>query len=318
MPSNDLSSALNKLKEDFYAMYWQTYTVEHQGQENDIHPWPGKNDEDIMIVNYQYSARNHIFHRHDYFYFNYCYKGVHEYSTHTSHIVMQENDVYAGQPFVSHRHEPQNDPDAVLVCLFIKPELVYRTLLPYITTSPAMTNFLIEPSANRYSEDSMHFHLKDDYTTRKLLEVMIIEYANKTGETQGILRSLASAFIMQMARKYTRQKQENQGLTLVAQMVKYIGEHIETVSLKSMSDAFSYHPNYVSNLLKKETGKTFTEIVLEQRMERAVALLHGTNLAVDSVSAMVGYSNPSNFHKAFRRHYNKSPREYINEIKHVK
>ncbi len=312
MPQNDLITALEKLKQDFFEKNWGTYEIEHQGVENQIHGWPGKADEDIMIVLYQYTARSHILHRHDYFYFNYCYKGVHEYNTEQNRIVMNENDIYAGQPFVSHRHMPQVCDDGVLVCIFIRPELVYKTLLPYINTSESMTNFLIRPSTHKFSEESIHFNLKNDYNIRKLLELMIIEYATPSESTQSILRSLASAMIMQVARKYSAQQDKPQTLNLSSQIVKYIGEHDSSITLQEVATKFSYHPNYISSLLKKETGKSFSQILLEKRMSHALVLLNGTSLPIDRISAMLGYSNPSNFHKAFREYYGKAPREYVN------
>ena len=317
MPHNELIQALDKMKQDFFEKDWGTYEIEHEGVENQIHGWPGRADEDIMIVAYQYSARSHILHRHDYFYFNYCYKGVHEYSTEKNKIVVSENDIYAGQPFVSHRHLPEKDDDGVLVCIFIRPELVYRTLLPYINTSESMTNFLIQPSTDKYSEESIHFNLKNDYNIRKLIEIMIIEYANPSENTQSILRSLTSAMIMQIARKYSQQQDKPQSLSLSSQIIKYIGENDATVTLQEVATKFSYHPNYISALLKKETGKSFSRILLEKRMAHALVLLQGTTLSIDSVSAMLGYSNPSNLHKAFREYYGKSPREYINDIKQL-
>ena len=73
----------------------------------------------------------------------------------------------------------------------------------------------------------------------------------------------------------------------------------------------SYHPNYISTLLHREVGKSFSEILLEQRMERAVCLLRGTNLPVEEIASMLGYSNSSNFYKAFRKYYHQSPREFV-------
>ena len=140
---------------------------------------------------------------------------------------------------------------------------------------------------------------------------MIIEYANSTENTQSILRSLTSAMIMQVARKYSHQQDKPQTLSLSSQIIKYIGENDATVTLQEVATKFSYHPNYISALLKKEIGKSFSQVLLEKRMEHALVLLQGTNLRVDSISRMLGYSSPSNFHKAFKSYYGKTPREYI-------
>ena len=93
-------------------------------------------------------------------------------------------------------------------------------------------------------------------------------------------------------------------------MVRYLGEHVDTVTLSALAARFSYHPNYVSTLLRQETGKTFSELLLEQRMDRAAILLKGTDLSVAEVARTLGYLNTSNFHKAFRAHYGMTPRAY--------
>ncbi|MFC0322672.1 helix-turn-helix transcriptional regulator [Gallibacterium melopsittaci] len=93
-------------------------------------------------------------------------------------------------------------------------------------------------------------------------------------------------------------------------MVQYIDSHIDNVSLKNLSKQFHYHPNYISNLLAKTLNKTFSGIVLEQRIQRAVALLQGSTLPVSEIADLLGYSNSSNFYKAFREYFQMSPREW--------
>ena len=45
-------------------------------------------------------------------------------------------------------------------------------------------------------------------------------------------------------------------------------------------------------------------------MERALILMKGTLLSLEDIAAMLGYSNHSNFYKAFRAYYGCTPREY--------
>lgn len=45
-------------------------------------------------------------------------------------------------------------------------------------------------------------------------------------------------------------------------------------------------------------------------MERASALLRGTNLPIEDIATMLGYGSSSNFYKAFREYYGMSPREF--------
>lgn len=111
-------------------------------------------------------------------------------------------------------------------------------------------------------------------------------------------------------RQYIAVQPAPEPVRLSDRLLHYMNEHTDAVTLKDISKHFSYHPNYVSTLLRRETGKSFSEILLEQRMERAVTPLKGTNLSVEEIAAMLGYSNSSNFYKAFREYYHQSPREF--------
>ena len=114
-----------------------------------------------------------------------------------------------------------------------------------------------------------------------------------------------------IARRYRLEKPDIPADTLSGKIVQYINSHPESVTLKEIAAHFSYHPNYISALLHQELGKTFSQIVLEKRMGRAVILLKGTTLSIEEIAAILGYSNHSNFYKAFKEYYGKTPREYM-------
>ena len=138
----------------------------------------------------------------------------------------------------------------------------------------------------------------------------MIEYANPQDDTQAILQPMVLTLLMMVARQYKLSIPVPKNEKLSDKIVRYMSEHSDIVTLKDISKHFSYHPNYISTLLRREIGKSFSEIFLEQRMERAAFLLRGTNLSVEEIAAMLGYSNSSNFYKAFREFYQCSPRDY--------
>ena len=87
-------------------------------------------------------------------------------------------------------------------------------------------------------------------------------------------------------------------------------DHSDVVTLKEIAERFNYHPNYISTLLHRSTGRKFSEILLEKRMARAILLMKNTSLSVEEIAAMLGYSDQSSFYKAFKNYYHVSPREY--------
>jgi AraC-like DNA-binding protein len=68
-------------------------------------------------------------------------------------------------------------------------------------------------------------------------------------------------------------------------------------------------PRYV-HLLLEQSGRTFTQHVLHKRLEKAEKLLtgdKGQNRKIADIALEAGFSNLSNFNRAFRRHFGDTP-----------
>ena len=59
---------------------------------------------------------------------------------------------------------------------------------------------------------------------------------------------------------------------------------------------------------------TFREYLTKIRMERAAEMLEGERLTVREVAQRVGYRQPAQFAKAFRRHRGRAPSAYRSQL----
>ena len=59
----------------------------------------------------------------------------------------------------------------------------------------------------------------------------------------------------------------------------------------------------------KRVCKTFSEIVLTERMKKAMILIRRSDMSIEKIASLVGYGDTSNFYKAFQRVYHMTPRE---------
>ncbi|MDO4554826.1 MAG: helix-turn-helix transcriptional regulator [Lachnospiraceae bacterium] len=311
MDNSILNNAIETLSEQFRNIHWSYLEVPPGSPREKTQLWPGDEKEDIMICVAHGSETNEMFHRQDFFFFNYAYKG--DYGAvsykYDNQITIHENECYIGQPYAGYAIQNRS-PKEIIVGVLIKTDTFFKTFLPVLSSDAALFHFFLEPQTNEYSEEYIHLRFDDDIQVRTLLEMMIIEYANKREDTQAILRPMALTLFMQVARQYKRSIPIPENETLSDKIVRFMGEHTDVVTLKDIAQHFSYHPNYISTLLKRELGKSFSELLLEQRMQRATSLLKGTNLSIEEIAFMLGYSNSSNFYKAFREYYHCSPRDY--------
>ncbi|WP_019244218.1 MULTISPECIES: phosphoenolpyruvate hydrolase family protein [Bacillus] len=93
---------------------------------------------------------------------------------------------------------------------------------------------------------------------------------------------------------------------------KYIHvNYMEEINLYEISKILNLSRSYLSTLFKKEVGLTFTEYLIEFRLNRAIEIMNKKNLPLHIVAEMVGYPNYSQFSKIFKKHKGLSPNKYI-------
>lgn len=83
-------------------------------------------------------------------------------------------------------------------------------------------------------------------------------------------------------------------------------------SVKSCAGEMGYSPNYLSDLLKKETGKNTIEHIHFHLIEKAKNLLLGSEMPVNRIAYSLGFEYPQYFSKLFKNKTGKSPAEYRN------
>lgn len=313
MNNPTLDAAMESLGEQFAKRDWKYLDVPAGSPMEKSYAWPGPPEENIMICVHKGPDIHEMFHRQDFFFFNFAYSG--DYGAlsykYDNHITIRENECYIGQPFAGYALYAHSEQEIIIIGILIQKETFFKTFLPVLSADTKLFHFFLDPQTNEYSEEFIRLHFDDPCSIRTLLEMMVMEYANPQEDTQAILQPMVLTLLMMVARQYKLSVPVPKNERLSDKIVRYMSEHSDAVTLKDIAKHFSYHPNYISTLLHKEIGKSFSEILLDQRMDRAVSLLKGTSLSIEEIAAMLGYSNSSNFYKAFREYYHQSPREFV-------
>ncbi|OWA37744.1 hypothetical protein B9G55_06780 [Saccharibacillus sp. O16] len=97
---------------------------------------------------------------------------------------------------------------------------------------------------------------------------------------------------------------------IIMRIVRYIEENCSEASLEGSALAVRMNPTYVSKYFKQKTGINFSEYLNDVRMSRAADMLEQGDCRTYEVSEAVGYQNPKNFTRSFKRRFGKTPREF--------
>lgn len=97
------------------------------------------------------------------------------------------------------------------------------------------------------------------------------------------------------------------------QITGYIRErHAQALTLQAVGRRFGISQSYVSKMFRRYAGSSFTAHLTRVRMEQAIRLLEGNaDLLIKDVAALVGYSDPFYFSRAFRAYTGVAPSDYM-------
>jgi len=97
----------------------------------------------------------------------------------------------------------------------------------------------------------------------------------------------------------------------VEESVKFIKEHFtERLTLEMVASKVFVNPKYFSHIFKKDMGVSFTEYIINLRIQHACRLLETTNYQAYRISLECGFSDPSYFNRVFCAQMHMTPQSY--------
>ena len=95
---------------------------------------------------------------------------------------------------------------------------------------------------------------------------------------------------------------------LLAEVFGFIEERYgEPISLKDVARAASLSRGHLTTVVRRKTGRTVQEWIVERRMAEARRLLVETDLSVEEIGRTVGYVDAGYFVRTFRRAHSATP-----------
>lgn len=114
---------------------------------------------------------------------------------------------------------------------------------------------------------------------------------------------------------YTRTKQNKGVVVQIEQVLKaYFDSEKPNIlglpTVKYCAEQVNLSPNYLSDLLKKETGKNTKEHIDYYLIDKAKKLLLGTSLNINEIAYDLGFEQPKSFSRLFKKREGVSPNVY--------
>ena len=172
----------------------------------------------------------------------------------------------------------------------IMTEEFFDTVFMYLLSEDNyISNYIVN---SFYSEKKLRrhllFHLEDEPFLEALLEQILCEYYAGDNWSEGKITSclVDSVYRAVPHGRKRRQRRDHcpQAIRSLPRSMEYLKEHYQEANLSAAAEYLHFHPNYLCSVLKKETGKTFKELVTEVRMMEAANLLQNTDWKMQQIA----------------------------------
>ena len=257
-------------------------------------------------------------HSHDYFELIYVSKGSCTQKIGDLSANLHAGDFCLLNPYVTHEIDIDT-PDTFLFNIIIKQNLFRESFLCMLTGNDLISNFFVSSLFTESQQKSfLLFCSAENATAVNLIETLIIELLEKKMGYQKAAENYLALFFLELARsRQNRLDQENFGLmgnNQLSEILAYINQHKQDVTLSSVAKHFHYHPKYLSALIKKHTNKSFSDILQEARLQETCNYLKNTTYSIDEITHLTGYYDRSYFNRMFKKNFGMTPGEYRKQM----
>ena len=167
-------------------------------------------------------------------------------------------------------------------------------------------NLQKSPAAQSY----LLFDVSGVVPVENLLENLVVsELEGGSLRLQQLTLELLLSHLSQLSQQLVIQSQQDREQAMVMEILTLL-DRDRHCTLQQLADRFGISDSYLSRIVRRRTGCTFTQLLHTARFTRAAALLRDTQLSVTDIAASVGYDNTSFFYRQFTQRYHCTPKEY--------
>ncbi|MCM1038446.1 MAG: AraC family transcriptional regulator [Ruminococcus sp.] len=253
-----------------------------------------------------------IVHEHTFFELIYVYDGVCEQTISNNRLNLKMGDICIVPPGI--RHSIGVFDNSVVFNCLIRKSTLHKIFFNFLSNPNILTAFFLNNIYSENGNDYIVFHTGMDFEIQRGVLYMYWESLNQSLYWDEMISYTLMLIFGLLIRNYEKsievptftQKADVQRFALL----QYIQENFASITLEQIATKFHYTPEYTSRLIKSTTGRSFTQILQQVRLEKAQTLLQDTNLSVANIADQIGYETTEYFIRVFKKHMHMTPTEY--------
>ncbi|WP_032817556.1 AraC family transcriptional regulator [Oenococcus oeni] len=269
-----------------------------------------------------YISKHHRFapyplHSHQFLELNFMYSGECNQIVNGRKIKLKTKDILLLDTGSKHSISQLGENDILINLLFkgsaINFDFIKKTNQQF---SPSFEFIFNALSGDQYSDHKsfMLLHQNENPGLGLTLECVIKEYFFPQKFSYQIIRDYIPIIFFELARAVHVEIDNLATIhnEAIISILKNIEKNYSSITLDSLAKATGYNKNYIGNLVKTKTGKTYSQILNNQRMLHARDYLINSDLPIYIIIERIGMTNKTEFYQKFNAFFGNSPKKVRN------
>lgn len=207
-------------------------------------------------------------------------------------------------------HSQDSCPDGLAIKILVHPSTFTDICTGLLKGQDMLSHFLLDSIYNKNSEQYLLFRTGQDEEIRERILDMFEEMFSADIFTDRIITGMLITLLVKLSRNWQAAVESAPAKNIDHEILTYLQEHYSTITLEELAEHLHYTVPYCSRYIKKLFGCTFSQLLNQIRFQNAELLLKNSGLTINQISKMLGYENPENFMRAFKKKYHMTPSQY--------
>lgn len=221
-------------------------------------------------------------------------------------VILAPNTIYAS---------PCYHDESILIYYTIRVTTFYDVFWDNLSDVPLISDFFRMALQGEHGNPYLLFDSDVNDNIDQVLYQIYVEFTEKKEYSAHMINGLMNVFFVILLRKYCGNVilAKNCGFRWKKEyldILNYIQYHFNYISMSDLKQRFNYCERQLNRIIQSNTGKTFTVILWELRMKKAIMLLKNKSVSIKQIAESVGYHNLNAFYKAFVKYAGIPPAEW--------
>ena len=202
------------------------------------------------------------------------------------------------------------------ICLFLdmRHSFVAAEYHDIFLEDATLTGFICQSLEPDSSMTYLAAHTCIPDLTKELLMDIYAEYINQDKYSSHVMKHYLSLLFTRILRDPGTQIESSAKVSRTdrhyQQLLDYLKQNYRTADLSSAASEINFSRQYVCRIVREKTGNTFNTLLKSIRLEMAAKYLTDTDLSLENIAWMCGFSAASHLSRVFKERYNCTPSAY--------